>query len=139
VAYDTLAYKVRYIADDTTSGLPGGTVTLSLPDVDVPPVPLVLLIDAVTVQCPGGGASSASLYDADPTQVSIPPMATTQNPDLDQGESANGLVIPGGANLYIQWVGVAPGALCSARVQFRLAQPVTTPGTAPQAHPILGG
>jgi hypothetical protein len=138
VGYDIVAYKVRYLQADTSTGLPGGTVTLSLPPSDVPAAPNQLLIDVCTVVCAQGAQSAAALYDLDPTQYpGIPPLATTQNGNLDQGESAGGLVIPAGANLFIQWTGVLAGSIPRARVQFRLVTPVAAAGQMAQAHPIL--
>lgn len=139
MAYDVVAYKVRELAQDSTGGLPGGVVTLSLPDIDVPPVPLILLIDQATVVCTqAGNPIPCALYDRDPTQGNPPPpVATTVNGNLDQGESAGGIVIPSGGNLFIQWTGVAPGAQPRARVQFRLANPINVTPAVPQSHPIL--
>jgi hypothetical protein len=139
MAYEVVAYRVRYLADNAAGGLPGGIVTLSLPPSDVPAEPNVLLVDQVTVICSQGPQTSANLYDADPAHVTVAPIASTTQGNLDQGESANGIVIPSGGNLFIQWSAVVAGVICRARVQFRIARPVAGPPAKVFAHPILRG
>ena len=79
------------------------------------------LIDYILVQAPTGNPCTAFVYEGEPANSGFGGiMAATNEGRFDINELNQPLYLPPGAELFVGWNGVAPGTVCTCRVQYRV-------------------
>lgn len=116
MAWEVIQYTVVREASNPAPAN-GSVLRIALDQV---PTNYVWLVSGIAVMCPTSETVPCLIYDVDPDSNGVACAGTrTGNLDFDDGCT---LIIPGGAVMTLEWVGVDVGITARCRVQYALAQ-----------------
>jgi hypothetical protein len=127
MAWEVIQYAV---AREASKPAPANLSVLRIA-LDQVPTNYVWLVSGIAVMCPSSERVPCLVYDVDPDSNGVPCAGTgAGNLDFDDGCT---LIIPGGAAMTLEWIGVDVGITAKCRVQYAVAQETG----ASTAKPIL--